>query len=508
MGSSSRTLSWVPAGYESYRGSAGRRGVAVRPQISLVECCSSHTTRRRSTVRKPLGVLHIQEEVESTPQLQRAAAWAAMHSDTVLEPTDAGSPADDFAATLNPSVASAAGLADAPVAIKTDPTIYSQLAIVGAVAAGCSALWHCHGTRGLMLGLTDAAASVVAVVVVTLLMKIRGDDGESSLGSSAQVATQAAVVVPKIPTELRQNWGSAPQPEQVPRLLPGDPADEVIQREDEEEESLLVQSLSASNLRALSELCKECADILRPTKHRQYCQPQPFLRRATLARYLRARSDDVGKAKAMLLSSLDWRNDTDVWGPLSLDVRTASMAWLGATGTVHPQPLAARVAARYWYGGIHGTDRRGAPVMYTRFGTGDPARLASLCEAVGKLADLGGVKTDLSLMRQSVALCEAFQTICPHLSKARGEHLDTFIEVIDLGADGEPGWFRRAIAASRHFAAIAKILDNNYPERVHKVFIVRAPAVFASIWRMISPLVDEGTKAKISIYVRAIESAF
>jgi hypothetical protein len=57
------------------------------------------------------------------------------------------------------------------------------------------------------------------------------------------------------------------------------------------------------------------------------------------------------------------------------------------------------------------------------------------------------------------------------------------------------------MAASRHFAAIAKTLDHNYPERVHKVFIVRAPAVFASIWRMVSPLVDAGTKAKISIYV-------
>ena len=44
------------------------------------------------------------------------------------------------------------------------------------------------------------------------------------------------------------------------------------------------------------------------------------------------------------------------------------------------------------------------------------------------------------------------------------------------------------------------MLDGNYPERVHKVFIVRAPSMFASVWKLVSPLVDEGTQAKISIF--------
>ncbi len=480
--------------------------MAARPHVALGDCCSSRPTRlrhiRHSAVCRPPRALHIQEEIESTPQLQRAAAWAALHSDDLLEHTVAGPPAgDDSSAALNPLVASTSRLAEAPVILDTDPTIYSHLATVGVVAAGCSAVWHCHGTHsGFMLGWAGAAVSAIAVVAVALLMRFRSSDGESSLASSVRTTTRPTTAVPQILADIRPNRVSAPRPEYVPRRFPCGSAEEGTKCDDEEE-VLLVQSLSPSNLQALDELCKECTVILRPSNYPQHRQLRPFLRRATLARYLRARSDDVGKAKAMLQRSLDWRSDIDVWGPLSLDVETASMAWLGAAGNVHPQPSAARVAARYWYGGIHGTDRRGAPVVYTRFGTGDPARLANLCEAVGEVADLGGVKTDQSLMRQSVAMCEAFQAICTHLSKARGEHLDTFIEVIDLGADGEPGWFRRAMAASRHFAAIAKTLDNNYPERVHKVFIVRAPVVFASIWRMVSPLVDAGTKAKISIYV-------
>jgi hypothetical protein len=103
-------------------------------------------------------------------------------------------------------------------------------------------------------------------------------------------------------------------------------------------------------------------------------------------------------------------------------------------------------------------------------------------------------------MRQCVAGCEVMQAIGPALSRRAGKHIDSFIEVIDLGADGEPGWLRRALAAARHFASIATALDANYPERVHKVIIVRAPALFATVWKLVQPLVDAGTQAKISIF--------
>ena len=214
----------------------------------------------------------------------------------------------------------------------------------------------------------------------------------------------------------------------------------------------------------------------------------------------RSRNDDVAKAEAMLRSTVAWRDDPKVWGSSAGNAHDSSMSWLGEAGARLPQPAAAAFAAKHWYGGIHGSDRRGAPVMYTRFGTGDPSRLAALSEAVGEALDGPTVKFDTVLMRQCVAVCEVFEAISPCLASARGEHLDTFIEIIDLGADGEPRWLRRALAAVTHFVGIAKVLDGNYPERVHKVIIVRAPSMFANVWKLVSPLVDEGTQAKISIY--------
>lgn len=150
---------WAPAGYESYR----RRGVGA--QSKGVHCCGrsrKQQGRQPAAHKRPDRPLHIEEEVEKTPELQRGAAWAALHSVRMREHTAA---------------APATGQPEAPAQPpkSTDvPSVSSQLAIVGVVAAGCSALWHCHGSRGLTFEWSDAAASVIAVLVAALLIKCRG----------------------------------------------------------------------------------------------------------------------------------------------------------------------------------------------------------------------------------------------------------------------------------------------------------------------------------------------
>ena len=516
---------WAPAGYESYASSAavGQRAVGE----SSLFCCSAPSRARPPVQRPPIisRELHIQEEPEPTPQLDRAAVWAAQQQHHHEQAADGGSLAKLPPAVVSPSrepSQMAAVTTAATLEHQAKPDTWRQLlsaCAIGGVAAGGSVLWRStHGPGGgnLAVEWPDAAVSLIVAALVALLAALR----TRHRTPIAPVDSTAKALLPQVESATGRRTSLADvehEQEHVRTVTAGHAvaaehgrANGNADEDEDEEESLLVASLSPSNLQALDDLCQQCADVIprQPRSQQQQQQQQrrrrPFLRRATLSRYLRARGDDVRKAKAMLEHTIGWRGDLDVWGPVSHNAEAASMAWLGAAAAAHPQPAAARFATKHWYGGIHGTDRRGAPVMYTRFGTGDPARLAALCEAVGDALDRPtGVKTDLSLMRQCVALCEAFQAISPALSSARGEHLDTFIEVIDLGADDEPGWFRRAIAASRHFAGIAKVLDSNYPERVHKVFIVRAPSVFASVWRLVSPLVDAGTQAKISIYVRA-----
>ena len=229
----------------------------------------------------------------------------------------------------------------------------------------------------------------------------------------------------------------------------------------EQEETLLQRALaSPSERQALEQLCKRCADLALPAPRDNEAETAlPFVRPATLLRFLRARGGSVDKAEAMFRRSVAWRRDSRLWGDDGT-VGTAAKAWLGAPGA--RQPAAAQVCLRHWHGGVHGTDRRGAPVVYTRFGTADPARLSSLAEGAGRA--LGDARGGGPLMRQCVAGCEVMQAIGPALSRRAGKHIDSFIEVIDLGADGEPGWLRRALAAARHFASIATALDANYPE--------------------------------------------
>jgi len=43
------------------------------------------------------------------------------------------------------------------------------------------------------------------------------------------------------------------------------------------------------------------------------------------------------------------------------------------------------------------------------------------------------------------------------------------------------------------------VISAHYPERAGKLFIVNAPFWFSTIWRVVSPLVDPNTRAKISI---------
>lgn len=42
------------------------------------------------------------------------------------------------------------------------------------------------------------------------------------------------------------------------------------------------------------------------------------------------------------------------------------------------------------------------------------------------------------------------------------------------------------------------VLQDYYPERLGKLFIVHAPRVFMAVWKVVYPFIDENTKAKVS----------
>lgn len=49
----------------------------------------------------------------------------------------------------------------------------------------------------------------------------------------------------------------------------------------------------------------------------------------------------------------------------------------------------------------------------------------------------------------------------------------------------------------RGYLAVLDILQNQYPERLRKLFIVHVPYLFWGAWKIVSPLVDKATREKI-----------
>jgi hypothetical protein len=49
------------------------------------------------------------------------------------------------------------------------------------------------------------------------------------------------------------------------------------------------------------------------------------------------------------------------------------------------------------------------------------------------------------------------------------------------------------------FSAMLKVCEPNYPERLKHVIIVRAPWIFATLYALVKPLLNEGTSNKVVI---------
>lgn len=62
---------------------------------------------------------------------------------------------------------------------------------------------------------------------------------------------------------------------------------------------------------------------------------------------------------------------------------------------------------------------------------------------------------------------------------------------IGLGSITGPSW--------AFLSATTKLLGDHYPERAQNVLIVNAPALFAAVWSLVLPLINEATRAKVRL---------
>ncbi|XP_006821149.1 SEC14-like protein 1 [Saccoglossus kowalevskii] len=186
---------------------------------------------------------------------------------------------------------------------------------------------------------------------------------------------------------------------------------------------------------------------------------------AILLRFLRARDFNVEKAHEMLARSLSWRKQHQVdkilktWSPPDL-------------------------LLQYFSGGWHYLDRDGRPVYILRLGNMD---VKGLLKAVG----------EEGLLRHVLSLIEDGLRRTEEATKATGKPIGAWTFIVDLEGLSMRHLWRPGVKA---LLRVIEVVEDNYPETMARLLIVRAPRVFPVLWTLISPFIDENTRQKFMIY--------
>ncbi|KAF3818937.1 hypothetical protein GH733_012354 [Mirounga leonina] len=178
-----------------------------------------------------------------------------------------------------------------------------------------------------------------------------------------------------------------------------------------------------------------------------------------ILRFLRARDFHLDKAREMLCQSLSWRKQHQV----DLLLQT----W---------QPPA--LLEEFYAGGWHYQDRDGRPLYILRLGHMDTK---GLMKAVGEEALLKHV---LSVNEEGQKRCE-------------GNTKHSWTCLVDLEGLNMRHLWRPGVKA---LLRMIEVVEDNYPETLGRLLIVRAPRVFPVLWTLISPFINENTRQKFLIY--------
>ncbi|KAL6177715.1 hypothetical protein ACLB2K_049239 [Fragaria x ananassa] len=166
-----------------------------------------------------------------------------------------------------------------------------------------------------------------------------------------------------------------------------------------------------------------------------------------LRRFLCARDLDVEQASAMFLKYLKWRQS------------------FAPNGSISASEVPNQIAQNKLFS--QGSDKRGRPI------------------AVLLGARHFQVKGGLKEFKRYVVY--AFDKLCARMPPGQ----EKFIFIGDL-----EGWGYSNSDIRAYLGALS-ILQDYYPERLGKMFIVHVPFVFMTVWKIVCPFIDNKTKEKI-----------
>jgi manganese-dependent ADP-ribose/CDP-alcohol diphosphatase len=194
-------------------------------------------------------------------------------------------------------------------------------------------------------------------------------------------------------------------------------------------------------------------------------------------RFLKARNFNVQKAETLWRSAVTWRK--------SFHVSERRARIIKSLQTPNKDARADFIH-KHWMSWTpeHLHDQYGLRYHIFRAGTSDPA---------GLVREMGG---NLDIFIEN--FIRVLETALEYAYEI-GEEDRGIVELNDLREfpDEAPYYFHRAYSSVPGFAANTKILDNYYPERLRRVFIIGPPRVFGVVWKLVLPFVPPDTKKKL-----------
>eukprot|EP00002_Diphylleia_rotans_P039758 TRINITY_DN929_c0_g1_i3.p1 TRINITY_DN929_c0_g1~~TRINITY_DN929_c0_g1_i3.p1 ORF type:complete len:360 (+),score=74.17 TRINITY_DN929_c0_g1_i3:74-1153(+) len=216
-------------------------------------------------------------------------------------------------------------------------------------------------------------------------------------------------------------------------------------------------------------LSAEQAQVLAHVKHylQNYLPRRPDIDDAYILRFCRARKFDAQKAGDMLLNHLNWYEKNDV---ANIIQRVEGNREFDALRQLFPAAFISN-------------DLQGSPVYV---------------ECLGRLDPKGLLKkfSRESLVQYHIYLHEKGRQLRREASARTGKTIETSIFISDVDGLGWQHFYKPGLSVLQEFIHLD---EQNYPETMKRLYVIRTPKVFNMIWAIIKPWLDEITLSKVAI---------
>ncbi|XP_066507129.1 SEC14-like protein 2 isoform X2 [Hoplias malabaricus] len=141
------------------------------------------------------------------------------------------------------------------------------------------------------------------------------------------------------------------------------------------------------------------------------------------------------------------------------------------------------VIERYVSGGMCGYDREGSPVWYDVIGPLDPKGLL-----------MSASKQDF--LRTKIRDSEFLRKECSRQSEKLGKTVESITLIYDCEGLGMKHMYKPAVEA---YGEILTMFEDNYPEGLKRVLVIKAPKIFPIAYNLIKHFLCEETRRKIIV---------